>query len=193
MSKRLLTAIDSTRDRILSPTSGLVSWPNCTKAPRNLRIFVSFPDSDEKWFPVDVFSDAGVASGGGVIDPELLFFVGELQPLRLRCCGDLGVTTLAPSGESGVRHWSFPKIKMVISTVIDRSLSEENSYKNIVEWKRKFKQDAILISHRTRSLTYVLYLTHLYSYDHQMDLGLEFLLLWFSHLMPSVKIRCKNY
>lgn len=56
-----------------------------------------------------VLSDAGVAGGGGVIEPELPFLIGELQPFLLVrcCCGDLGVTTRAPSGESGVAHCSL--------------------------------------------------------------------------------------
>lgn len=58
---------------------------------------------------VVVVSEIGVAGGGGVIEPELPFLTGELQPFRLVrcCCGDRGVTTRAPSGESGVRHCSL--------------------------------------------------------------------------------------
>lgn len=57
--------------------------------------------------------EAGVAGGGGVIEPALPFLTGgDVQPFRLvRCCGDLGVTTRAPSGESGVRHCSLPAEK----------------------------------------------------------------------------------
>lgn len=58
---------------------------------------------------VVVVSEIGVAGGGGVIEPELPFLTGELHPFRLVrcCCGDRGVTTRAPSGESGVRHCSL--------------------------------------------------------------------------------------
>lgn len=66
-------------------------------------------------FVVVVVRDTGVAGGGGVIEPELPFLTGELHPFRLVrcCCGDRGVTTRAPSGESGVLHCSlFPKKNM---------------------------------------------------------------------------------
>ena len=66
---------------------------------------------------------AGVIDGGGVSDP---FTMGDVLPLRFMAVtrggtkllwwicgliGDLGATTRAPSGESGVRHCSLPERK----------------------------------------------------------------------------------
>lgn len=113
-----LTASDNTSDLTRSPISAFVSCPNWTSAPKNLRIFSSLLESLlELLLLVVVFvvRESGVAGGGGVIEPELPFLTGELlQPFRLVrcCCGDLGVTTRAPSGESGVLHCSlFPGIE----------------------------------------------------------------------------------
>lgn len=113
-----LTASDNTSDLTRSPISAFVSCPNCTRAPKNLRIFSSLLESLLElllFVVVFVVSESGVAGGGGVIEPELPFLTGELlHPFRLVrcCCGDRGVTTRAPSGESGVLHCSlFPGIE----------------------------------------------------------------------------------
>lgn len=77
---------------------------------------------------VVVVRDRGVAGGGGVIEPELPFLTGELHPFRLVrcCCGDRGVTTRAPSGESGVRHCSllFPAKKHIYNYFVPFMLSQ---------------------------------------------------------------------
>jgi hypothetical protein len=61
---RKLTASESTSERIRSPMSGLVSCPNCTRAPRNRLILSSRAPS--------------LTDGGGVIE-----LTGDAPSLRL--------------------------------------------------------------------------------------------------------------
>lgn len=61
--------------------------------------------------------------GGGVVGPQLLFPIGGELPFRsvlgkIKVCwfigeiGECGAIALAPSGESGVLHWSLPEINV---------------------------------------------------------------------------------
>uniref|UniRef100_A0A182UFC0 Uncharacterized protein n=1 Tax=Anopheles melas TaxID=34690 RepID=A0A182UFC0_9DIPT len=87
---------DSTRARTRSPVSTFASWPNCTSAPRNRRIFSSLAVSC--WAAAaaaaaaTAAADAGVMAGGGVrlprllpLPPPLTVPVGDELPWRLTC------------------------------------------------------------------------------------------------------------
>lgn len=64
-----ITANDSMSARTLSPISGLVSWPNCTSAPRNRLTFVSALDGSCSIDGVVACGVAAADAGGGVDEP----------------------------------------------------------------------------------------------------------------------------
>lgn len=120
----ILTAKDKTSVRSRSPTSELVSCPNCTRAPKNRLIFsrrwLSWADDE---FASKAEAAVGVTVGGGGVPLavgeellwrftlELLVLAAGIMVLMVWCgdiAGDLGAMTRAPSGESGVLHCSLP-------------------------------------------------------------------------------------
>lgn len=110
---RVPPAHDKINVLTLSPISFPESWPNCTKVPKNRLILISALAVSCK---TDV--EPGVP-GGGVVGPQFPLPIGGELPLRsvlgnINVCwltgeiGECGAIALAPSGESGVRHWSLP-------------------------------------------------------------------------------------
>lgn len=117
ISKSLTTKL-STRLLTLSPISGLISFPNCTKVLKNLLTFTKDLLTPAVWVPwcwswewnPSKFTDKAVEAGSGGVrlsfDPPS---VGDGDPLNwwvgwwLDWFGDEGAWR-APSGESGVLH-----------------------------------------------------------------------------------------
>lgn len=139
-----LTASDKTKDLRRSPMSAFVSWPNWTRAPRNLRIFnkrwLSCPD---ELFANRAETDEGVTVGGGVplaVGDELLCrFTLELLVFDAGIIvltgwmwwgdiGDLGAITRAPSGESGVLHCSLPARLIEDKKTIKMTLQKSSEF-----------------------------------------------------------------
>lgn len=108
-------AHDKINVRTLSPISFPESCPNCTKVPKKRLIFIR---------ALAVSCKTDVEPGGGVV-AQFPFTIGGELPLRsvlgnIKVCwligeiGECGAIALAPSGESGVLHWSLPgKIKKI--------------------------------------------------------------------------------
>lgn len=122
-----ITANANTNDRSRSPTSALLSWPNCTSAPRNRLIFksrwLSCANAEFGRIPAtEVCIDGGGVplSVGDILlcrlTLELLRSLGGIiELIELMWCGDigdLGATTRAPSGESGVL-FSLPAFEII--------------------------------------------------------------------------------
>lgn len=141
---KMLTANDKTSERRRSPTSGFVSCPNCTKAPRNLLIF------NRRWLSctddVVLARMAVVEDGGGVsllggdellwrLTLELRFVVaGIIGWIWWGEMGERGATTRAPSGESGVWHCSLPLNGNLHNNI---KFSDDKWGWNLKQWNEK--------------------------------------------------------
>lgn len=85
-----ITANDKMSARTLSPMSGLVSWPNCTSAPRNRLTFVNALDGSCSIDGVVACGVAAAEAGGGVEEPiyihDTLFHLSTLSNGNFRNC-----------------------------------------------------------------------------------------------------------
>lgn len=75
IKKKKHTANDKINALTLSPLSGLVSWLNCTKAPRN---FFTLVNALFESCTIDGFADCCVDAtdvGGGVVEPIVWFSI----------------------------------------------------------------------------------------------------------------------
>lgn len=72
-SSPIITANDKINALTLSPLSGLVSWLNCTSAPRNFFTLVTALFESCKIDGVEFCCVVAVEVGGGVVDPGVIF------------------------------------------------------------------------------------------------------------------------
>lgn len=149
-----ITANANTNDRSRSPTSALLSWPNCTSAPKNRLIFksrwLSCANAELGRIPAtEVCIDGGgVPSSVGDkllcrLTLELLRSLGGMiELIELMWCGDigdLGAMTRAPSGESGVWR-SLPALEVI---KIDQHSRQKNLLKLSYRKQRVFEGGSV--------------------------------------------------